>query len=167
MKPIHESREAFHWLRTLSHEALHRRTLRSLLYLVMIAVVGAGFLLYLVEPTITSPLAGIWYAWVTVTHVGYGDVVASSFLGRLLSSVLILIGVGFFALAAGIFASILVAQDMRSVGREMNLVEDEMADIENAETRILVELQTLNRRMTALENQLKKTAKPATRKNRE
>jgi len=81
--------------------------------------------------------------------------------------VLILIGVGFFALAAGIFASILVSQHMRSVGREMNLVEDEMADIENAETRILVELQNLNRRMTALENQLKKTAKPATRKSHE
>jgi voltage-gated potassium channel len=135
--------------------------------LVTIAVVASGFLLYLVEPNISSPLAGIWYAWVTITHVGYGDVVASSFLGRLLSSVLILIGVGFFALAAGIFASILVAQDIRMVSREMNSVEEDVADIESAETRILMELQALNRRMTALENQLKKSAKPANRKSSE
>jgi voltage-gated potassium channel len=135
--------------------------------LVTIAVVASGFLLYLVEPNISSPLAGIWYAWVTITHVGYGDVVASSFLGRLLSSVLILIGVGFFALAAGIFASILVAQDIRMVSKEMNSVEDDVADIESAETRILMELQALNRRMTALENQLKKSAKLANRKSSE
>ena len=70
---------------------------------------------------------------------------------------LILIGVGFFALAAGIFASILVAQDIRMVSQEMSSVEDDVADIESAETRILMELQALNRRMTALEAQLKKT----------
>lgn len=163
MKPIQESREAFQWLRTLSHEALHRRTLRSLLLLVAMAVIGSGFLLYLVEPNVSSPLAGIWYAWVTITHVGYGDVVASSFLGRLLSSVLILIGVGFFALAAGIFASILVAQDIRMVSQEMSSVEDDVADIESAETRILMELQALNRRMTALEAQLKKTRSGVTK----
>ncbi|MDP3009144.1 MAG: ion channel [Methylococcales bacterium] len=32
----------------------------------------------------------MWSAWVTMTHVGFGDVVPTSFLGRLFSAGLIL-----------------------------------------------------------------------------
>ena len=147
---------AFRWLQGLSQEALHRRSVRYLLLLAGSAVISFGFLIYLVDPNIHSPLAGMWYAWVTMTHVGYGDLVTSSPLGRLLSAVLILLGVGFFALAAGIFASILVAQDMRGVSREVDAMEQNMDDIESAETRILVELLAITRQLNTIESHLNK-----------
>jgi voltage-gated potassium channel len=91
-----EFRHAFLWLRGLSGEVLRRRALRFLLLLAGSAVISSDFLFYLIEPNIHSPWTGIWYAWMTMTHVGYGDIVSTSFLGRVLSSLPILLGVGFF-----------------------------------------------------------------------
>ena len=161
MQPLTESRHALLWLRSLGHEALHKRPLRFLLLLAAAVVVSSGFLFYLIEPNIHSPWAGMWYGWVTMTHVGYGDVVATSFLGRVLSAFLILLGVGFFALAAGIFASILVAQDLRGAAREADIVEQDLSQIESAETHILLEIQAINRRLNAIETQLMKSRRTA------
>jgi len=152
-----ESREAVVWLRNLGKEIIRRKSVRYLLLLAAGVVIGFGILFYLVEPNIPSPLAGMWYAWVTLTHVGFGDFVAVSFLGRALSSALILLGVGFFALAAGICASILFSYEMGEVSREMNDVERSVEEIENAETRILMEMQAIGRRLKDIEALLKKS----------
>jgi len=49
--------------------------------------------------------AAMWWAVCTLTTVGYGDVVPQTDLGRLLASVMSLLGVGLFALPAGILAA--------------------------------------------------------------
>jgi len=49
--------------------------------------------------------AAMWWAVCTLTTVGYGDVVPQTELGRLLASVMSLLGVGLFALPAGILAA--------------------------------------------------------------
>ncbi len=67
---------------------------RSLLYLLSLAFAvafGAGFIFYIIDPNVHSITDGIWSAWVTITHVGFGDVVPTSLLGRLLSATLILV----------------------------------------------------------------------------
>jgi hypothetical protein len=161
MSLLFEFRHAVRWLESLGKEAMHRRSVRYLLLLAGAAVMSFGFLIYLVDPNLHSPLAGMWYAWVTMTHVGYGDLVTTSFWGRLLSAGLILLGVGFFALAAGIFASILVAEEMRGVSHEVDDMGKDLEDIESAETRILVELHAINRRLTAIEAELNKPSRGA------
>src|SRR5262245_31410019 len=51
--------------------------------------------IYLVEPeTVKSPTDALWWAVVTVTAVGYGDVTPVSAEGRLIALVLMFIGVG-------------------------------------------------------------------------
>lgn len=149
-----EIRHALLWLRSLSHEVLRKRSLRFLLLLAAIAVISFGVLFYLIEPNIHSPWTGIWYAWVTLTHVGYGDIVSTSFLGRMLSSLLILLGVGFFAIATALFAAVLVAHELRGMEREVEAVEQDMTQVESAETHILVQLQAMERRLNRIEAQL-------------
>jgi voltage-gated potassium channel len=39
---------------------------------------------------------GIWWAWVTVATVGYGDIVPQSVAGKVLAAVVMLFGLGFF-----------------------------------------------------------------------
>lgn len=161
MRPITELRHAFLWLRGLGHEVVRKRTLGFLLVLAGVAVFGSGILLYLFDPNIDSPWTGMWYAWGTMTHVGLGDVVPVSFLGRLLSSLLILLGVGFFALATASFAAVLVAHEMRGMEREVEAVEHDITQVESAETQILLQLQALERRLHVIEAHLNKVQETA------
>lgn len=72
---------------------------KNLGYLILLAIMMTlvmGVILFLIDPNIESPFDGIWSAWVTMTHVGFGDVVPISFFGRLLAAGLILFGLVFF-----------------------------------------------------------------------
>ena len=46
-------------------------------------VFGSGGVLFLVEPAITNYGDGLWYAFVTSTTVGYGDLLAVTLIGSL------------------------------------------------------------------------------------
>lgn len=153
--------DAWAWLKLLGRDALRRKTVRSLLIVIGVVVTASGFILALVDPGIHSPLAGIWYSLVTLAHVGYGDVVATSFLGRVISAFLILLGIGLFALAAGIFASILVVHDLKGEHHDEDGLVD--GDHETAERQILLELKALNQKVQKLEAQLSAAEKPVAR----
>ena len=49
--------------------------------------------------------AAMWWSIITVTTVGYGDVSPVTPLGRLLAGIIALLGIGIFALPAGILGS--------------------------------------------------------------
>ena len=49
--------------------------------------------------------AAMWWAVATLTTVGYGDVYPITFLGKIIGSFIAVLGVGLFALPAGIIAS--------------------------------------------------------------
>jgi len=87
---------------------------RSALIGVLIVLVGliiiAASLLYFVEGALpgskfaTVPEA-MWWAIATLTTVGYGDVTPVTPAGKLLAGVVMILGLGFFALPIGIIAS--------------------------------------------------------------
>ena len=71
--------------------------------LLFFLVLTGGSLLSLEEDY--SLPEGIWWAVVTVSTVGYGDVVPDTVLGRILATVLILLGISFIALLTGAIAA--------------------------------------------------------------
>lgn len=82
--------------------------LTFLIGLVMIAVAGAVVL----QVEGRSPEANIhtggdafWWAFVTITTVGYGDHVPVTSLGRLMAGILMTIGIGIFAVMSSFLAS--------------------------------------------------------------
>jgi len=87
---------------------------RSALLGVLIVMFGmiiiAASVLYLVEgnrpgsPFATVPQA-MWWAVVTLTTVGYGDVTPETPFGKFLAGLVMISGLGFFALPIGIIAS--------------------------------------------------------------
>ncbi len=111
--------------------------------------VGSGIVLYLMDPAIHTPFDGIWSAWVTMTHVGFGDVVPTSFFGRLFAAVLILLGVILFSMFTATLSVILMNKDLNAGGTEARQIGEE-----TGETLILQELTRLHERMTALEQRL-------------
>ena len=130
---------------------------RSLIYLLVFAfavAITSGFILYLIDPNVHSLLDGIWSAWVTMTHVGFGDVVPISFFGRLLSAALILFGLALFSLFTAILSATLIGKNIDIWEREVRQIEHETSRIETEENQILNELARLHERMEALEKQL-------------
>lgn len=86
------------------------RTLLSGLLTMMVLVVVAASLMYSVEHVAQPERFGnigesLWWAVVTMTTVGYGDVTPVTTAGRILASVIMLLGVGVVALPAGILAA--------------------------------------------------------------
>ena len=55
-----------------------------------------------------------WYVFVTMTTVGYGDVVPRKFFGRLISLFIMFIGIGFFGWAIAQFSSVITVQRLHS-----------------------------------------------------
>ncbi|MFI8577724.1 potassium channel family protein [Rossellomorea aquimaris] len=57
-----------------------------------------GTIIHFIEPdTFPSLFDGIWWAIITTSTVGYGDFVPTSFEGRLIGIILILVGAGFLS----------------------------------------------------------------------
>ena len=134
---------------------------QSLIYLLILAFavsITAGFFLYIIDPNIHSLLDGIWSAWVTMTHVGFGDVVPTSFLGRLLSAALILFGLALFSLCTAILSVTLIDKNIDTWGKDVRLIEQDSHCIETEESQILHELARLHARMESLEKQLSSSA---------
>ncbi len=130
---------------------------RSLVYLLILAfavAIASGFILYILDPNIHSVFDGIWSAWVTMTHVGFGDVVPISFLGRLLTATLILFGLTLFSLFTAILSVTLIDKNIATWGLDVRQIEHETSRIEKEENQILHELARLHERMEALEKKL-------------
>ena len=110
MNIVETIKEALALLRTVLSELSNKQNLLNLLILAFAVSVGAGTILYLLDANIHSLLDGIWSAWVTMTHVGFGDVVPTSFLGRILSAALILFGLVLFSLFTALLSVNLIGK---------------------------------------------------------
>lgn len=89
---------------------LRRAELMVSLVLVLALVTITSTLMYAVEhdaqpKAFASIPAAMWWGIVTLTTVGYGDVFPVTAAGKVVAGVSVLLGVGLFALPAGILAS--------------------------------------------------------------
>jgi voltage-gated potassium channel len=93
--------------------AASRRKILVFLSVVLMIVLIVGTLMYLIEGPengfATIPTAVYW-AIVTMTTVGYGDLTPHTPLGRALASVMMLIGWGILAVPTGIVTAEMTAQ---------------------------------------------------------
>jgi voltage-gated potassium channel Kch len=154
MKIIMILTEALGLFKNLLNDLRGKRSLVYLLILAFAVSIASGFILYILDPNIHSVFDGIWSAWVTMTHVGFGDVVPTSFFGRLLSAMLILFGLALFSLCTAILSVTLIGKNIDTWGHDVRQIEQETIRIETEENQILQELARLHERMEALEKQL-------------
>lgn len=98
---------SFLWQATVLMEALRasRQKITVFLGAVLTLVVFAGALMYLVEGPpngFDSIPRGMYWAIVTVTTVGFGDIVPRTVLGQAIASLLMIMGYGIIAVPTGI-----------------------------------------------------------------
>ncbi len=99
-------------------------TLSGILFLFFLLLgVGSG-VMYWIESgqpgsQIETPYDAFWWTLVTLSTVGYGDLVPKTEEGRFVASLLILFGVGLFGAISGFMASIFFATGQRERNRQV------------------------------------------------
>jgi voltage-gated potassium channel len=117
---------------------------RGLLYLVALAtvfVLAGGAAVSLVEPATTGGgfWNGVWWAIVTTTTVGYGDIAPESAIGRGIAVVLMLAGLGVVATLAASVAAYFVTQPEEGQQSE---VDERLTRIEGMLEHLMRQSQT-------------------------
>ena len=94
-------RNLFGLLETLFNSRRLRTILAALLFFIFLF----GYLFYVSEPDVRNLGDGIWWALVTITTVGYGDITPVTTLGRVVASSLMLLGLGLIATITAIVSA--------------------------------------------------------------
>ena len=84
------------------------RRLRTILAALLFFIFLFGYLFYVSEPDVRNLGDGIWWALVTITTVGYGDITPVTTLGRVVASSLMLLGLGLIATITAIVSAIFI-----------------------------------------------------------
>ncbi len=79
--------------------------------------------------TIESFSDAIWFSFVTITTVGYGDISPATGLGRLIAAVLMIIGIGFIGMLTGTIATFFLAKSSDLTGEEQTSAFEDSIEI--------------------------------------
>ena len=121
-------------------DVLHRHGTSYNLFMQVLTLFSLVVALGIIIPTVNSD--ALSWAMVTITSVGYGDYVPVTFWGRVLAMVLMIFGIGIFAVLTG-FAAAKVVKLQKGPEDIIVIVQEENAAI-RAELAALKEL--LNQR---------------------
>jgi voltage-gated potassium channel len=135
--------------KSVERAVARRRIFPYLAAATVILALVAGFAMILVDRS-NFPNYGVavWWAIVTLATVGYGDVVPTTPLGRIVGSAVIILGVTFLAFLTATVTSLFVSSDQEAA-RERELENREAADRELQEL-----LKRLDERLSAIESKL-------------
>lgn len=123
-------------------QVLARNYLGPVLLVALVFTLISGLIMAGIEPAIEDVWQGLWWAWVTVSTVGYGDTVPLSAAGKVFGAVVILFGVGFFSLLTASFSAYFISRGELEIEKEE---EEEINRLKNIEDRIDAMEKTLQR----------------------
>jgi len=106
--------------------------LRFIVYTTIGLVLFFGFLFYISEPHVETYSDGLWWALVTITTVGYGDITPVSTLGRIIAGALMVMGIGFIATITAAVSSYFISSfndnevTINDLGEKLDKIEKEL-----------------------------------------
>lgn len=114
------------------------RAVRTITLVAIILVLLAGLAEWIVEPeTFTSLGLAYWWAVMTVTTVGYGDIVPESPAGRVVASLLMLVGFSLIPTLSSLIVSMLIGKRTRAQQEQLDRQGKEQAEaLERIEARL-------------------------------
>jgi voltage-gated potassium channel len=103
------------------------------LLVVFVVIAAAGAIALVDSKDVNSYWDGLWWAIVTVTTVGYGDIYPTTTEGRIVGIVLMIVGISFFALLTATIAATFVHHDeQEDIGKRLDEISERLSRIEQA-----------------------------------
>lgn len=125
-----------------ARKLLSQHKLGTTLIVAFVAMVLSGIIMSRIDPSVGDAWDGMWWAWVTMATVGYGDVVPHTGAGRLFASLVVLFGVVLISLLTANLAAFFIGSDVEKIEAEEKesdrLLRDIAARLERVE-RLLEE----------------------------
>lgn len=75
--------------------------LDEILAICILIIVGATLGLYLIDPGMNNLFDNLWFVVVSITTVGYGDITPNTIYGKIVSLILLIVGVFIFSAITG------------------------------------------------------------------
>ena len=143
----------------LIERVFNSRRLRTILGVLIICIISFGYVFYLAEPQIKTIEDGIWWALVTITTVGYGDITPLTTLGRLVAGTLMFVGLGLIATVTAIVSAKFIANYVDhhtndDVLEKLEELEDEIEKIEQIESNVVGKLKELEEEIDELNKKI-------------
>ena len=143
----------------LIERVFNSRRLRTILGVLIICIISFGYIFYLAEPQIKTFGDGIWWALVTITTVGYGDITPLTTLGRLVAGTLMFVGLGLIATVTAIVSAKFIANYVDhhtndDVLEKLEEVEAEIEKIEEIESSVVGKLKELEQEIDELNKKI-------------
>lgn len=132
--------------------SLSDNKLSTTIYAATFFIIFSGVIISGIDPSINNPWDGIWWAWVTITTVGYGDIVPSSIVGRALGFPLILTGLLLFAAFTANFSAIFLKHRLKKNLAEIVKEEQQIKEM-------IYEIKTLSKNVEKLEKHIEEINK--------
>ena len=112
-----------------ARKLLARHQLGNTLAVAFVTMLLSGIIVSRIDPSIGTVWDGMWWAWVTMATVGYGDVVPHSGAGRLFGSLLILFGVVLLSMLTANLAAFFIGGDVEKMEREEQEADRQLKEI--------------------------------------
>ena len=143
----------------LIERVFNSRRLRTILGVLIICIISFGYVFYLAEPQIKTIEDGIWWALVTITTVGYGDIAPLTTLGRLVAGTLMFVGLGLIATVTAIVSAKFITNYVDhhtndDVLEKLEELEDEIEKIEEIESNVVGKLKELEEEIDELNKKI-------------
>jgi voltage-gated potassium channel len=112
-----------------ARKLLSQHKLGTTLIVAFFTMLLSGIIMSRIDPSIGDAWDGMWWAWVTMATVGYGDVVPHTGAGRLFASLVVLFGVVLISLLTANLAAFFIGSDVEKVEHEEEHAERMLKDI--------------------------------------
>lgn len=122
-------------------------------------IIFAGVIISGLDPAIKNPWDGIWWAWVTITTVGYGDIVPSSIIGKTLTFPLMLTGLLLFAAFTANFSALFVKHRLKKNLAEIVKEEHQIIKMMKQIQSLTENIEKLEKHVTDIKHDLKQQNK--------
>ncbi len=85
---------------------MNRAVLAAFLFVIFVILILAASLMHALEPDRFGQMTdALWWSIVTLTTVGYGDIVPATVTGKIIAGILMIFGIGIIALPTGVLGA--------------------------------------------------------------